>query len=42
MDLYKPVPDKDLKIYFDQIKDFFLNLTPRQQAVNLAKYNGKV
>ena len=37
MDVYKPNFDKDLKIYFEQIKDFFLNQPPREQAISLAK-----
>ena len=37
MDIYKPVFDRDLKIYFEQVKDFFQNQAPRDQAINLAK-----
>jgi hypothetical protein len=37
MSLYKPTFDKDLRGYYDYIKESFVNLKPQVQAVNLAK-----
>ncbi|CAF0799893.1 unnamed protein product [Brachionus calyciflorus] len=38
MEIYKPLIDKDLKLYIDQIKDLFQYLPLREQVVNLARF----
>ena len=35
---YKPVLDKDLKIYIETVKDLYQNLSPQSQAVKLAEF----
>ena len=37
MSLYKPSFDKDLRGYYDYLKESLLNLRPQVQAVNLAQ-----
>ena len=38
MALYKPNFDKDLIVYYDQIKEMFQTQRPKLQAINLAKF----
>lgn len=37
MSLYKPIFDKDLRAFYDQIKDTLMAQRPQVQAVNLAQ-----
>ena len=38
MDVYKPMIDKDLKLYIEQVKDLFQYLSLRDQVINLARF----
>ncbi len=37
MDVFKPIFDKDLKVYIEQAKDSFQFKSSREQAISLAK-----
>lgn len=37
MTLYKPTFDKDLRMYYDYLKESFLNQKPQDQTVLLAQ-----
>lgn len=38
MDIFKPIMDKDLRLWIDQARDIFNNLQIREQIIGLAKY----
>ena len=37
MNLYRPIVDKDLKYFIDNVKEMYANMSPRNQAVNLGR-----